>query len=91
VSGFRCQDFEFEQRFMMDNYQRLGITMKQRTAEPQNIEYRMSKGGFAALCLVNVKKIEYLPSTFDIRFPFRVSFPIKLATSRPMAGLTPEH
>jgi hypothetical protein len=27
VSGFTCQDFEFEQRVTMDNYQRLGRTM----------------------------------------------------------------
>ena len=28
---------------------------------------RMSKGGFAALCLF-IKSIEFLPSTFDIRY-----------------------
>jgi len=27
----------------------------------------MSKGGIAALCLVNTLKVEYLPSTFDIQ------------------------
>jgi hypothetical protein len=37
---------------------------KKRTAEPQYIEYRMSKGGFASLNL-NEKVMSVFPSTFD--------------------------
>jgi len=64
--------------------------VKKRTAEPKNIEYRMSKGGIAALGLFY--KIDRIPSfdirysVFDIRF-FRVSFSIKLAVFLPAAGL----
>jgi hypothetical protein len=41
--------------------------VEKRTAEPQNIEYRMSKGGIAALNLI-IKQTEYLTSTFDIHY-----------------------
>jgi hypothetical protein len=60
--------------------------VKQRTAEPQNIEYRMSKGGIASLNHFLIKLTEYINSTFDIqnsifdiRF-FSVSFSIYLTT-----------
>jgi hypothetical protein len=38
--------------------------VKQRTAEPQNIEYRMSKGGIASLRLFKIDRIHY--SMFDV-------------------------
>jgi hypothetical protein len=41
-------------RFQAKGAWRKGLnrrTMEKRIAEPQNIEYRMSKGGFVALCL----------------------------------------
>jgi hypothetical protein len=44
--------------------------MKLLNSEPQNSRIsnrRISKGGFATLSLF-YKKIEYLPSTFDIRY-----------------------
>ncbi len=42
--------------------------VKKRTAEPQNIEYRMSKGGIASLDLF-IKQIEYIIRcwTLDVR------------------------
>jgi hypothetical protein len=56
--------------------------VKKRTAEPQNIEYRMSKGRIASLNhFYKIGRIHYFDirdSLFDIRF-FRVSFSIKLA------------
>jgi len=69
--------------------------VKKRTAEPQNIEYRMSKDGIASLNLF-LKLTEYITSKFDIHYSkfdirfFRVSFPIKLAAPQPAAALTPE-
>jgi len=37
-------------------------------SEPQNIEYRMSKGGFASLSHFFIKLTEYITSTFDIHY-----------------------
>ena len=42
------------------------LIRKQRTVEPQNIEYRISKGGFASLSLL-YNKTEYIPSIFYIQ------------------------
>jgi hypothetical protein len=52
--------------------------VKKRTAEPQNIEYRMSKGGFAPLShffykIDRIHSFDIHYSIFDIRF-FKVSF-----------------
>jgi len=44
TKGFRCQ-------FSAVNCR----TREKRTAEPQNVEYRMSKGGIASLCLLKFK------------------------------------
>ena len=56
--------------------------VKKRTAEPQNVEYRMSKGGCASLGRFLKKdrmhSFDIRHSLFDIRF-FKVSFSIKLA------------
>jgi len=39
--------------------------IKKRTAEPKNIEYRMSKDGIASLTLF-FKQAEYINSMFDV-------------------------
>jgi hypothetical protein len=62
---------------------------KKRTAEPQNIEYRMSKCGIASLShFYKIDRIHYFDirhSLFDIRF-FRVSFSIRLAAFQASGG-----
>ncbi len=58
--GFRCQG--------ADRVSKEGS--KKRTAEPKNIEYRMSKGGFASLSLFKIDRIHLFDVrcwTFDVR------------------------
>jgi hypothetical protein len=61
--------------------------IKQRTAE-----YRITnfEGWNRFAPSLELKRTEYIPSTFDILF-FRVSFPIKLAAFWPAAPLYESH
>jgi hypothetical protein len=62
VSGFGCQEVAV---LCSETLYETKLKANRRTAEPQNIEYRMSKGGIATLGLFY--KIDRIPS-FDIRY-----------------------
>jgi hypothetical protein len=58
--------------------------VKKRTAEPKNIECRMSKDGIASLTFF-LKQTEYINSMFDVRRSL-VSFSIRLAAFQARGG-----
>jgi hypothetical protein len=69
---------------------------KQRTAEPKNIECRMSKDGIAALShffykIDSIHPFDIRHSLFDIRYSLFQSFSFdQTGRSRPEAALTPD-